>query len=56
MITLKSLRIKNIGRFVTEQLLTFDGMGNLVQADGENKNTGGSSGSGWETTRTATGS
>lgn len=46
MLIIKEVRIKNIGRFVTEQTIHFDKLGNLIQVDGENHNTGGSSGSG----------
>lgn len=49
MIDLKKLKLKNIGRFITEQEVIFDELGNLVQVDGENRNTGGSSGSGKST-------
>lgn len=49
MLTIKSLTLKNIGRFVTEQTVKFDELGNLVQVDGENRNTGGSSASGKST-------
>lgn len=49
MLTLKELRFKNIGRFVEEQSISFDKLGNLVQIDGQNHNTGGSSGSGKST-------
>lgn len=49
MLTPRSLSLQNIGRFVTKQTVYFDSMGNLVQIDGENRNTGGSSGSGKST-------
>lgn len=49
MLILKELRFKNIGRFVEEQSISFDKLGNLVQIDGQNHNTGGSSGSGKST-------
>lgn len=45
MIKVKRLRFGAIGRFVDPQLIEFDELGNLVQIDGENRNTGGSSGS-----------
>jgi len=44
MLTLKELRFKGIGRFVEEQTINFETLGNLIQVDGLNKNTGGSSG------------
>ena len=40
------LRFKMIGRFVEEQVIYIDKLGNFVQVDGQNNNTGGSSGSG----------
>lgn len=46
MLKLKELKFQNIGRFTEEQTIKFDGLGNLVQLDGQNNNTGGSSGSG----------
>lgn len=46
MLKLKELRFKAIGRFVDEQIIAFDSLGSLVQVDGINKNTQGSSGSG----------
>jgi len=46
---LKSLTFSGIGRFVDEQTIDFTTLGSLVQIDGENKNTGGSSGSGKST-------
>lgn len=49
MLILKELRFKNIGRFIEEQRIVFDKLGNLVQIDGQNHNTGGSSGSGKST-------
>lgn len=49
MITLKSLTLSNIGRFVEEQTIDFTTLGSLVQVDGQNSNTGGSSGSGKST-------
>lgn len=44
MLSLKELRLSGIGRFVEEQTILFDQLGNLVQVDGQNNNTGGSSG------------
>jgi DNA repair exonuclease SbcCD ATPase subunit len=44
MLTLKELRFKGIGRFVEEQSVSFEKFGNLIQVDGKNNNTGGSSG------------
>lgn len=49
MLTPKSLTLSGIGRFVTKQTVNFDEMGQLVQMDGDNRNTGGSSGSGKST-------
>lgn len=49
MLKLKELRFKGIGRFIEEQRISFDEFGNLVQIDGQNNNTGGSSGSGKST-------
>lgn len=49
MITLKSLTLSGIGRFVDEQTIDFSQLGSLVQVDGQNNNTGGSSGSGKST-------
>lgn len=46
MLKLKKLSFSGIGRFVKEQTVQVDELGNLVQVDGENRNTGGSSGSG----------
>jgi len=46
---LKDLRFSGIGRFVDPQHIDFCSLGHLVQVDGENKNTGGSSGSGKST-------
>lgn len=45
MLKLKRLRIRAVGRFVELQTIDFEALGNFVQVDGENKNTGGSSGS-----------
>ena len=44
MLHLKWLAFQNIGRFVERQTIYFDKLGNLVQVEGQNKNTGGSSG------------
>lgn len=49
MLKLKELRFSGIGRFVEEQIINFESLGNMVQVDGENKNTGGSSGAGKST-------
>ena len=49
MLTLKSLTFSGIGRFVEEQTIDFTQLGSLVQVDGQNSNTGGSSGSGKST-------
>lgn len=49
MLKLKSLRLNGVGRFVEEQSIDFTRLGNLIQIDGENHNTGGSSGSGKST-------
>jgi len=46
MLKLKELRFKNIGRFTEEQVIDFQSLGTLVQVDGQNNNTGGSSGAG----------
>lgn len=46
MLSPKTLSFSGIGRFVDKQTIEFDSMGQLVQIDGENNNTGGSSGSG----------
>lgn len=46
MLNLKQLNFKGIGRFVDEQTISFDSLGNLVQVDGLRSDTGGSSGSG----------
>lgn len=45
MLKLKELRFGMIGRFITPQCIRFNELGNLIQVDGENRNTGGSSGS-----------
>lgn len=44
MLKLKRLRINGIATFVEEQTINFERLGHLVQVDGENRNTGGSSG------------
>src|SRR5581483_3662986 len=49
MIDPKELRFSGIGRFVDEQVINFESLGDLVQVDGENRNTGGSSGAGKST-------
>jgi ABC-type branched-subunit amino acid transport system ATPase component len=49
MLNLIQFRFQNIGRFTEEQVLDLDKLGNLVQVDGENHNTGGSSGAGKST-------
>lgn len=46
MLKLKSLRFSGIGRFVEPQDINIEELRNLTQVDGENHNTGGSSGSG----------
>lgn len=49
MLEIKELRLQAIGRFVEEQVILFDKLGNLVQVDGVRNDTGGSSGSGKST-------
>lgn len=49
MLKLKSLTFSGIGRFVEEQTINFDALGLIVQLEGKNSNTGGSSGSGKST-------
>lgn len=49
MLKLKELQFSGIGRFVDPQQIYFYSLGHLVQVDGENRNTGGSSGSGKST-------
>ena len=44
MLTIKELKFRAIGRFVEEQHIIFDTLCNLIQVDGKNNNTGGSSG------------
>ncbi len=46
MLKLKKLHFSGIGRFVDEQSIDFTLLDTLVQVDGQNKNTNGSSGSG----------
>ncbi len=46
MLELLKLSFKNIGRFIEEQTICFDQHGAFIQLDANNKNTGGSSGSG----------
>lgn len=46
MLKIKKLRLSAIGRFVDEQVIDCTSLGNLIQIDGENRNTNGSSGSG----------
>lgn len=49
MFTLKKLRFKGIGRFIDLQEIDLENFGHLIQVDGTNKNTGGSSGAGKST-------
>lgn len=49
MIELLSLKFQNIGRFVDMQTIDFSKKSKLLQFDGKNENTGGSSGSGKST-------
>lgn len=49
MLKAKELRLSGFGRFVEKQVIKFDSLGNLVQVDGVNNNTGGSSGAGKST-------
>jgi len=49
MLALKELRLQGIGRFTQKQTISFDRFGSLIMVDGENRNTGGSSGSGKST-------
>jgi len=49
MIKLLSLKFENIGRFVEMQTIDFSNKEKLLQFDGKNENTGGSSGSGKST-------
>lgn len=43
MFIIDEMALSGIGRFVDEQVIDISSFGNLVQVDGENKNTGGSS-------------
>lgn len=49
MLTLKKLKFNNIRRFTSEQTIDFLGRDKLLQIDGRNENTGGSSGAGKST-------
>ncbi len=49
MLELKELRIRGVGRFVEEQIINFETLGSMVQVDGQNNNTRGSSGAGKST-------
>lgn len=49
MISLKTLKFSNIGRFVEEQIVDFNNLQQIVEVKAINKNTGGSSGSGKST-------
>src|ERR1035437_2550917 len=49
MLVLKKLTFENIGRFTESQTIDFTSLGSLVQVDGSNLNTGGSSGAGKST-------
>lgn len=49
MLKIKELRLSGIGRFVEPQTVNMESLGSLVQVDGENHNTDGSSGSGKST-------
>lgn len=49
MLKLKSLEFEKIGRFLEKQTINFSSLGNLIQVDALNNNTGGSSGSGKST-------
>jgi DNA repair exonuclease SbcCD ATPase subunit len=49
MLKLKSLTFSGIGRFVEEQTIDFTQLGSPIQIDGQNNQTGGSSGSGKST-------
>ncbi len=50
MLKLKKYSFSGIGRFVKKQTINFEGRDHLIQIDGENTNTGGSSGAGKSTT------
>jgi DNA repair exonuclease SbcCD ATPase subunit len=49
MITLLKLEFENIGRFVEKQTISFSDKAKIIQLDGFNQNTGGSSGAGKST-------
>jgi hypothetical protein len=49
MLRLKSLKFSGIGRFIEPQEINFNNLGNLIQIDGNNLVTGGSSGAGKST-------
>ena len=49
MITIKKLRFSGIGRFAEESEIDFSSRSSLIQVDGQNNNTGASSGSGKST-------
>lgn len=49
MLKLRQLQFKGIGRFVEEQTINFESLSSFVQVDGQNNNTGGSSGAGKST-------
>lgn len=49
MLEIHEIRLSAIGRFVEEQVIEFNELGNLVQVDGVRSDTGGSSGSGKST-------
>ena len=49
MLKIKGLRLSGIGRFVDTQDIDIESLGNLIQVDAQNLNTGGSSGSGKST-------
>src|SRR5580704_17795852 len=46
MLKLKTLKFKNIARFVESQTIDFENLSGLIQIDAINKNTSGSSGAG----------
>lgn len=50
MLKLKNYSFSGIGRFVEEQMVDLESRDHLIQIDGENTNTGGSSGAGKSTT------
>ena len=49
MLKLKKLHLRGVGRFVENQVIDFDSLGTMVQVDGQNNNTKGSSGAGKST-------